>query len=276
MVVALGIDFEDIIHTPAYRNLDDPGSTSVDLDRAATQILELFDRYDVTATFFVVAEIAKSHPKTIRRIAAHGHEIASHTWSHCSLDDVDNDKRIKEIRRSKEVLEEVTVEQVEGIRAPTCRIDDAVYESVAEEGYSYSSSVMPSVPIPGFYSTEYTFSDVTNVSTRSGDLPEVPLSVHPTLRLPLSGAWMRLLGRAYTLQGIRATLRGDKHVVTYSHPWEFEDLWDTPLPIRSRFRTGSWMGETYKSILKFDAEFCTVGNLVERSTPTQEYTIPGE
>jgi len=273
MVVALGIDFEDITHTPAYRSLDDPGDTSVDLHRNTNVLLELFDRHDVSATFFVVADIADTHQGLVERIAAAGHEIASHTVSHCSLTKAKADTVVDELRHSKAILENQTGTNVEGFRAPTCQIDHGVYRALVEEGYEYSSSVMPPLPIPGFYSNEYTFFELTSVTTQRGELIEVPLSVHPLVRFPLSGAWMRLLGRRYTLQGMRSALHTGRNIVTYSHPWEFESLWDSPLPFRNRVRTGSWLTETYEGILELDAEFCTVGELIERTPPTQTYLV---
>ena len=273
MAIALGIDFEDITHTPAYRGLADPGETSVDLVALTGDLLDLFDRFGVTVTFFIVAEFAETHPEAVQRIAAHGHEIASHTLSHRSLVGLDSETRAEELGRSKEILEEITGNRVWGIRAPTCQIDDSVYRSLVSEGYEYSSSVMPSLPIPGFYSNEYAFSDATKVSTGAGDVMEIPLTVHPILRLPLSGAWIRILGRTYAHQGIRSVLGSGADVVTYSHPWEFTDLWETPLPFRNRIRTGHWITETYESILDLDAEFCTVADLVDRTNPAREYLL---
>lgn len=273
MAFALGIDFEDITHTPAYRGLDDPGEIKIDLDRNTTLLLDLFDRYDVSATFFVVADIADTHPELVHRIDAAGHEIASHTVTHYSLLDTDSDTIIDELSRSKRMLTDLTGAEVTGFRAPTCQIDDEVYHVLASEGYDYSSSVMPSLPIPGFYATNYTFSDATSIETSCGAVMEIPLSVHPLARLPLSGAWMRLLGRRYTLHGMRSALQAGQNVVTYSHPWEFESLWNTPLPFRNRIRTGSWLVDMYESILELDAEFCTVGTLAERTTPTRTHTV---
>jgi peptidoglycan/xylan/chitin deacetylase (PgdA/CDA1 family) len=273
MAIALGVDFEDITHTPAYRGLDSPWNPNVELEQKAENLLDLFDRYSVSATFFIVAEIAEEQPELIREIGDRGHEIASHTVSHCSVIDVDPTDCQNELNDSKQLLESVANQPVEGFRAPTCRINDSVYQQLLEAGYTYSSSVMPSVPIPGFYSNEYSFSSPTQVSNGGENLTEVPLAVHPTFRLPLSGAWMRLLGRSYTLHGIRSTVQADNHVVTYSHPWEFDSLWETPLPLRSRIRTGEWMAETYESILSLDAEFCTLSELVDRVAPTTEYSL---
>jgi peptidoglycan/xylan/chitin deacetylase (PgdA/CDA1 family) len=273
MAIALGIDFEDITHTPAYRGLANPGDTGIDLEGVTARLLDLLDEYDISATFFIVAEIAEEQPALIREIGARGHEIASHTVSHCSLTEVEDNVSKHELVESKHLLEHVTNQEVEGFRAPTCRIDDSVYRELIEAEYSYSSSVMPSVPIPGFYSNGYSFAGSTTVSAGDRNLTEVPLSVHPTFRVPLSGAWIRLLGRSYAHHGIRSRLKADQHVVTYSHPWEFESLRETPLPFRCRVRTGDWMYETYESILSLDAEFCTVSEIAGQSSPLAAYHL---
>ena len=48
-------------------------------------VLDALDRHDARATFFVVGALAASHPGVVRDIAARGHEIGNHTWSHAHL-----------------------------------------------------------------------------------------------------------------------------------------------------------------------------------------------
>lgn len=45
-------------------------------------ILDILDRHCVKATFFLVGIYAGKHPEIVRDIAARGHTIATHTWSH--------------------------------------------------------------------------------------------------------------------------------------------------------------------------------------------------
>ena len=44
-------------------------------------ILELFEKYDVKATFFVLGYIAEKFPDMIKKISGLGHEIASHSYA---------------------------------------------------------------------------------------------------------------------------------------------------------------------------------------------------
>jgi len=273
MAIAIGIDFEHIRHTPAYRSLNNPPSIPIDIPGVTNDILELLSEYDVTATFFVVSELAIEHPQVVRQIVAEGHEVASHTVTHQSLTNGTQDALQSEIAESKSQLESITRQAVSGFRAPTCQINDRVYKELIEVGYEYSSSVMPSIPIPGFYSNEYDFAEPVVVSSENAQMMELPLSVNPFLRVPVSGAWVRLLGKAYTNKSVQQLLNRNLNVITYSHPWEFVSLQKTPLPFRNRVRTGECFSDTFEQLLQFDVEYCQVSDLATQSDFIHSYFI---
>jgi len=45
-------------------------------------LLDLLDRYQATATFFLIGEKARQHPHLVREILHRGHSIGNHTFSH--------------------------------------------------------------------------------------------------------------------------------------------------------------------------------------------------
>jgi peptidoglycan/xylan/chitin deacetylase (PgdA/CDA1 family) len=47
-------------------------------------VLDLLDRFEARATFFVIGQRAEQHPHLITEILTRGHEIANHTYSHPS------------------------------------------------------------------------------------------------------------------------------------------------------------------------------------------------
>lgn len=271
MTIAIGIDFEHIRHTPAYRSLNSPLSIPIDIPGVTNDILELLGKYNVRATFFVVSELATEYPQVVRQIVAEGHEIASHTVTHQSLTNGTQDVLQSEISESKSQLESITRQAVSGFRAPTCQINDRVYKELIEVGYEYSSSVMPSIPIPGFYSNVYDFAEPVVISSENGQIMELPLSVSPLLKVPISGAWVRLLGKAYINKSVQQLLNRNLDVITYSHPWEFVPLQKTPLPFRNRVRTGEWFSDTFEQLLQFDAEYCRVSDLATKSDFIHSY-----
>lgn len=52
------------------------------LPRITNSILRTLARHCTKATFFSVGKMAKAYPKTIQKVAAHGHTVGSHTHSH--------------------------------------------------------------------------------------------------------------------------------------------------------------------------------------------------
>jgi peptidoglycan/xylan/chitin deacetylase (PgdA/CDA1 family) len=46
------------------------------------KILRLLDKYDVKATFCIIGEQARSYPSLVRAVAAEGHHLANHSYTH--------------------------------------------------------------------------------------------------------------------------------------------------------------------------------------------------
>jgi peptidoglycan/xylan/chitin deacetylase (PgdA/CDA1 family) len=56
----------------------DDGPTDLGVDA----LLPILERHGATATFFLVGEAVERRPDLARRLAAAGHEMANHSWSH--------------------------------------------------------------------------------------------------------------------------------------------------------------------------------------------------
>ena len=94
----------------SYDDGPDPGSTPAFLD--------LLDRYDVRATFFVLGEHVAAHRDLVTRMAASGHELAVHGWDHqCVLLKRPRTLR-EEIGRTVDLLRDVTGRPVRWYRPP--------------------------------------------------------------------------------------------------------------------------------------------------------------
>jgi peptidoglycan/xylan/chitin deacetylase (PgdA/CDA1 family) len=61
----------------------------------------------VRATFFLIGKPASEHPGLVRRIAAEGHTVATHTWSHPNLMQIKPDKAIEQIDHGISAVEMV-------------------------------------------------------------------------------------------------------------------------------------------------------------------------
>jgi peptidoglycan/xylan/chitin deacetylase (PgdA/CDA1 family) len=71
------------------------------------RVLEILAAWKVPSTFFLVGARAARAPATVRAIAAHGHEIASHGWSHTSFWRCGPWKTMEEIDRAHSTLTEL-------------------------------------------------------------------------------------------------------------------------------------------------------------------------
>src|SRR5579871_6617272 len=97
-----------------------------------SRVLAALAQECVRATFFLIGRPVSAHPELARRIAAEGHTVAHHTWSHRSL------KRVK--------LETATEEIDRGISAV----------EMALHGKAATTPTTPFFRFPGFESTPAT------------------------------------------------------------------------------------------------------------------------
>lgn len=72
------------------------------------RLLDVLRERSQKATFFVIGELAARHPDLIRRIADEGHELGNHTWSHSEPSRTSARLFLDEVRRTDELLAELT------------------------------------------------------------------------------------------------------------------------------------------------------------------------
>lgn len=82
------------------------------------QILDVLREHGVKATFFVCGAAAERHPELVRRIAAEGHEIGNHTYSHPYLHLQSRELIAAEIDRTQAVLERIVGRRPTMFRPP--------------------------------------------------------------------------------------------------------------------------------------------------------------
>jgi peptidoglycan-N-acetylglucosamine deacetylase len=78
------------IFGPAITHTNSPRKLAVTFDDGPNpamtpKLLDLLDRYNVRATFFVIGEYALAHPEIVRETVARGHVIGNHTFRHPNL-----------------------------------------------------------------------------------------------------------------------------------------------------------------------------------------------
>jgi peptidoglycan-N-acetylglucosamine deacetylase len=82
------------------------------------QVLRLLDKYQVTATFSMIGLEVDANPAVAREVAAAGHVIANHTWSHPDLAYLPSAVIADQIDRSSGAIHQVTGRVPTLFRAP--------------------------------------------------------------------------------------------------------------------------------------------------------------
>lgn len=109
---------------------------------AVPRIQKLLARFDVRASFYVPAVVAKLYPDEQRSLTADGHEIGIHGWIH-ELNSVLPAKDERDLMmRAADVLEAVTGKRPVGLRTPSWDFSDSTLAIEKEMGLLYDSSLM--------------------------------------------------------------------------------------------------------------------------------------
>lgn len=82
------------------------------------RLLDVLGEAGIKATFFVVGREAARYPQIVRRIAAEGHALGGHTWSHPMDGELSSRAFTDEVVRTNELLTEITEAPVGIFRPP--------------------------------------------------------------------------------------------------------------------------------------------------------------
>ncbi len=221
------------------------------MERATRELLDHLARANALATFYVVGEIARTHPQLVRDIHAAGHEVGSHSFDHRRVHRFTPDTFRADLRASKGALEQATGAPVFGFRAPTFSVTRETawaIDVLAEEGFEYDSSIFP------VHHDRYGVPDAPRgpflVTGRERELLELPpLTLRALgLNLPVAGGgYFRLFPLGFMKAGLRqaarAADRGPQVGMLYFHPWEF-DPGQPRLPLARLARWRTYVGVT--------------------------------
>jgi peptidoglycan/xylan/chitin deacetylase (PgdA/CDA1 family) len=97
-------------------------------------VLELLAARRVRATFFVVGARAARHPGLLREVAAAGHELANHSWSHRSLWWCGPARTLTEVARTHDWLADLTGRPPRHFRPPWGMVNLALPSALRRVG----------------------------------------------------------------------------------------------------------------------------------------------
>lgn len=223
------VDVEDYFQVVAFEGIVDRGrwgSHESRVEANTDRLLELLAEYQVTGTFFTLGWVAEHHPGIVRRIAAAGHEVASHGHWHRRVNTLGREEFRQELRDSKARLEALSGQPCLGFRAPSFSITPGyewAFDLLLEEGYRYDSSLFPiRRPDYGYPSAPDT---PFLIERPAGTLLELPLATARWLglRVPAAGGgYLRQFPTGLIRRAFRQAGEAGISAMFYIHPWEYD------------------------------------------------------
>jgi polysaccharide deacetylase family protein (PEP-CTERM system associated) len=207
-----------------YRDWDDLPSRVVG---NTERLLDLFERHNVRATFFVLGWVADRFPHLIQNIALSGHEIGCHSFRHIMVNKVDKEIFQSDTEMAIQAIKKACGIAPSGYRAPSWSINASTpwaFEILAKLGFMYDSSIFPVKH--DIYGDPLGPRDIFRMKLESGRmLYEIPASTINIFgkNLPVcGGGYLRHSPLWYTAGVIRKLNKMGKPAALYVHPWELD------------------------------------------------------
>lgn len=222
----LTIDVEEYFYSEYIR---DPSYVEYRTPRNLEYVLEILNEFGVSATFFVVGEIAEKFPEVVKKIHERGHELAFHGWYHEPLWRLNAENLRTEIKKFSSFAKKKCL----GFRAPHFSLNNETkwaLKVLEDTGFIYDSSIFPvKTPLYGVWRAPTTPYKPSHEDVAKEDenrkLWEFPLLVYPlfAFKIPMAGGFYL---RFFPINLIKKAMqRMNKHgfpAIIYVHNWELD------------------------------------------------------
>jgi polysaccharide deacetylase family protein (PEP-CTERM system associated) len=243
--ILITVDLEDWFQVENLRScfpLPTWNSHELRVEKNTYALLDLFDRHNIQATFFVLGWLAEKFPNLINDIQLQGHEIASHGYNHQICSDLPEPALREDIHRSKIILEDITGKPVLGYRAPNFSITEELVGILGDLDFKYDSSYNSFAlnKRHGRAGGLFTLSTNNHLVTKNGlmELPMSNLNVAGRIIPWSGGGFFRFWPSTIFHFGVNRMLKHDDCYIFYCHPWEIDAAQPRAIGIGalSRFR----------------------------------------
>lgn len=124
---------------PIYGVDNTDGKVSITFDAAwgsdkTMAILDILDKYEVKATFFLVGFWVDKYPEMVQEIASRGHLIGNHSENHPHFNKLNKQQTALEVETAAEKITAITGEKVTYFRAPFGEYNDVLLSYLDSNG----------------------------------------------------------------------------------------------------------------------------------------------
>lgn len=242
MINALTVDVEEWYHTNGLNiGMKDWSELRSTVYPNTMKILDLFDEFQVKATFFILGDVAKRFPELVLEIFERGHEIGSHGMNHQLVSGQSIDAFKRDFKQSITVIEAITNQKVKYYRAPSWSISQDRLEVLfylEKNGIICDSSLQPfKTPLSGINGIPIKpFKPI--IMGRKLELVEFPptiVKLTSYLSIPFAGGFYLRLLPSTVIVHLLKTINKKRPGMVYIHPWEIDPTiprWKTSWTIR--------------------------------------------
>jgi polysaccharide deacetylase family protein (PEP-CTERM system associated) len=187
------------------------------------RILRILADHKTRATFFCLGWVAERHPDVLRRIAAEGYEIGSHSHHHRLAYELTPAEFAEDLGRSVKCIEDVIQRKVRSFRAPGFslgRENAWVFDELLARGIDVDCSVFPAVRAHGSF-PDFGAAVPSRVRCAAGEVKELPMNTRRLVGRDIvfsGGGYFRLF--PYAL--IHRWTERAPYLMSYFHPRDFD------------------------------------------------------
>ena len=245
------LDFKDTAHPAQWVNFESR------VEANSERILEILHEKNLTATFFCLGWIAEKYPALVKKISEK-HEIASHSMNHQLLYLQSRSEFKEDLRKSIDILENVTGKKVIAYRAPgfsLSRIHGFVLEELLSVGIKIDCSVFPAARNHGGI-PDFPLQKPCLLVGSGFEIVEFPINTRNFINQEIvftGGGYFRFL--PYSM--IRKWMKDTDYVMTYFHPRDFDP--GQPrldnLSLKRKFMSYAGLGSSQKKLERLLTDF---------------------
>ena len=242
---AMTVDVEDYFQVSAFEKIIDKSSWDQlphRVENNTHRILDVFSEKGVRATFFTLGWVAERYPDLVKRIVSEGHELACHGYEHIRVTEQTPEQFRDDIRKAKDILENLGGVSVVGYRAASYSINAEnlwAHDVLNDEGFLYSSSIYPVkhdlYGIPD--APRYIYQPLKDKLFK-----EIPITTIELLNKNIpcgGGGFFRFYPYFFSRWAFKHIVHQEKQsAIFYFHPWEIdpEQPRQQNIPLKTRFR----------------------------------------
>ncbi len=237
--IFLTIDFEYWYESPSIWSYL-TGNEKDSLSDFTHKFLNLLNKYNAKATFFVSGKVLDKEPELIKKINKAGHEIAIHTLDHKPLYKITPEKLDNDIKILKNKIFQIINKQPIGYRAPNFSLNNKTkwaLKILEKNNIKYDSSIFP-YQFPKIIKKIYKNSSYGVESDKFipykiyNNLVEFPLSVYHygRFKLPLTGGiYIRIIPWWIYKILLKNKLKTESACLHF-HPYDLQKKPDIKMP----------------------------------------------